>query len=84
MSDQFLYNFKKSSTRKNINSIFYFYVKKNLLYNILKELSAPVTVYLNTSTVDWSNVMTEFLLPHRVAKTAGGGWGCLFIGCIWH
>ena len=28
MSDQFLYNFKKSSTRKNINSTFYFYVKK--------------------------------------------------------
>jgi hypothetical protein len=30
--------------------------------------------------VDWSSVVAELLLPQRVAKTTGGGWGCLFIG----
>jgi hypothetical protein len=30
--------------------------------------------------MDWSSVMTELLLPYRVAKTAWGGWSYLFIG----
>jgi hypothetical protein len=31
-------------------------------------------------TVDWSSIVAELSLSQRVAKTAEGGWGCLFIG----